>query len=787
MGKNLSRNYYMKPKTKKTILIGLWTLFASIIVGTVLLFFLIAKGVIGYIPEIEELQNPKNKFASEIYTADGEVLGRFFYGKDNRVAVNYTQISPYMIEALVATEDIRFFNHSGIDARSLGRAIILRGLLGKASAGGGSTITQQLAKLLYSPNADNLFQRAMQKPIEWVIAVQLERFYAKEEIIAMYLNQFDFLNNAVGIKSASQVYFNVAPNELTREQAALLVGMCKNPSLFNPNRFPERAKNRRNTVLDQLYKYDYITKQEVDSLKSIPIKLNFQRVDHKLGLAPYFREYLRQTMMADKPQRSNYMSWQMQKYKEDSLAWETNPLYGWCKKNKKPNGSNYNIYADGLRIYTTIDARMQRYAEEAVKEHIGDNLQKRFFNEKRGRSYAPFSRNITPEEMSSILTKAKRQSDRYRNMKKANYTNAEIDRAFAKKIPMSVFTWTGVRDTIMSPMDSIKWQKHFLRCGFMSMDPYNGHVKAYVGGPNFAEFQYDMVTQGKRQVGSTIKPYLYTLAMEEGLTPCQKVPNIPQTFYLEDGKKWTPRNASNSKEGELVTLRWGLANSNNWITAYLMKQITPQALVRMIHSFGIQSHMEPVVSLCLGPADVSVKEMVGAYSSFVNKGIRVEPLFVTRIEDNKGNVLANFTPQLVEIFSEETSYKMLTLLGAVVNEGTGVRLRYRFQLRGEIAAKTGTTQNNSDGWFIATTPQLVAGVWVGGEDRSIHFDNIADGQGANTALPIWAIFMKKVYADTSLPYSENVKFDIPTDIRQGYDCRSEPNTEESFDQIFDLE
>ncbi len=777
----------MKTTTKKNIIIAFWISIATILVSSIIIFTLIANGVIGYIPEIEELQNPKNKFASEIYTSDGEVLGRFFYGKDNRVAVNYQDISPYMIEALLATEDIRFFKHSGIDAIALGRAIVLRGMLGRQSAGGGSTITQQLAKLLYSPSAGNIIQRALQKPIEWVIAVQLERFYSKEEIIAMYLNQFDFLNNAVGIKSAAQVYFNVSPAELNREQAAMLVGMCKNPSLFNPNRFPERATNRRNTVIHQLYKYDYINKSEADSLKQIPLRLDFQRVDHKLGLAPYFREYLRQVMMADKPRKSNYSSWQMQKYKEDSISWETNPLYGWCKKNQKPDGSNYNIYIDGLRIYTTIDARMQRYAEESVKEHIGDNLQNRFFREKRGRSYAPFSRNITPEEMSGILERAKRQSDRYRKMTKANKSKTEIDQAFLKKIPMSVFTWSGTKDTIMSPMDSIKWQKHFLRCGFMAMDPYNGHVKAYVGGPNFAEFQYDMVTQGKRQVGSTIKPYLYTLAMEEGMSPCQQVPNIPQTFFLEDGKKWTPRNASTSKEGELVTLRWGLANSNNWITAYLMKQVTPHALVRMIQSFGVQSHMEPVVSLCLGPADISVKEMVGSYSAFVNKGIRSEPLFVTRIEDNKGNVLANFTPQMFEIFSEATSYKMLTMLGAVVNEGTGVRLRYRYQLRGEIAGKTGTTQNNSDGWFIATTPQLVGGVWVGGEDRSIHFDNIADGQGANTALPIWALFMKKVYADTNLPYNDNARFDIPADIRQRYDCRSEPNLVESFDQIFDLD
>ncbi len=777
----------MDKKKTHTLLKYFWISFASVIVLIVLCFVLIVKGYIGYIPEIEELQNPKNRFATELYTSDGVMFGRYFYGQDNRVAVNYRQISPHVVNALVATEDARFFSHSGIDTKSLVRSIVLRGFFGKKSAGGGSTITQQLAKQLYSPDADNIFQRAFQKPIEWVIAVQLERYYSKEEIIAMYLNQFDFLNNAVGIKSAAQIYFNTEPDKLTTEQSAMLVGMCKNPSYFNPNRFPKRTIERRNTVLSQMCKYDYITKEQRDSLQKMPLELDFKKVDHKLGLAPYLREYLRQIMSANKPEKSDYMAWQMQKYKEDSAAWVDDPLYGWCKKNTKPDGSPYNIYTDGLRIYTTIDSRMQRYAEEAVEEHIGNDLQNKFFQEKKGKSYAPFSRLVSKEEINSIMLKAKRQSDRYLKLKRANVSSAQIDRIFNTRCPMKVFSWKGEIDTVMTPLDSIRYQKHFLRCGFMSMNPFNGHVKAYVGGPNFSQFQYDMVSQGKRQVGSTIKPYLYTLAMEEGLSPCDKVPNIPQTFYLGTGEKWTPRNASHAREGELVTLRWGLANSNNWISAYLMKQFTPQSLVRLIHSFGIQSYIEPVVALCLGPAEVSVKEMVGAYTAFVNKGIRVNPLFVTRIEDNKGNVLATFTPKMNEIFSEETSYKMLSMLGAVVNEGTAVRLRYRYQLRGEIAAKTGTTQNNSDGWFMGVTPELVSGVWVGGEDRSIHFDNMADGQGATTALPIWAIYMQKIYADKTLNYSQNAIFNIPQEARNQNDCKSAPNEEESVDQIFDLE
>jgi len=762
----------------------LWSLFGAGVLLLIILFILIDTGSIGYIPDIAELQNPKNKFATEIYSEDGVLIGRYFYGKDNRVAVKYEDISPYMTQALVATEDARFYVHSGIDVRALFRAAIKRGLFRQKQAGGGSTITQQLAKQLYSPQAGSIIERAMQKPIEWVIAVKLERYYTKEEIIAMYLNQFDFLNNAVGIKSAAQVYFSTTPDKLNIEQSAMLVGMCKNPSYFNPNRFKERTEGRRNTVLEQMRKADYITDAQCDSLKQIPIELKFQKVDHKTGLAPYFREYLRKTLTATKPERGNYASWQDQKFYEDSLAWETNPLYGWCNKNRKPDGSHYSIYTDGLKIYTTLDSRMQRYAEEAVNEHITGYLQPKFFKEKKGKSYAPFSRDITTEERAGILERSKRQSERYIKHKKAGMTKQQIDEAFNTPVPMKIFDGTAYVDTVITPMDSIRWDKYFLRCGFMSINPHNGHVKAYVGGPNFSAFQYDMVTQGKRQIGSTIKPYLYTLAMEEGSHPCDKLPNIQPTIYLPDGNVWQPRDAGKKHIGEMVTLRWGLANSNNWISAQLIRDYSPQALVNLMHSFGIQSYIDPVVSLCLGPCEVSVKEMVSAYTAYVNKGIRIEPLYVTRIEDNKGNLLERFTPQTSEIISEETSYEMLIMLQAVINEGTGVRLRYRYGFKGDIGGKTGTTNNNSDGWFMGVTPELVNGAWVGGEDRSIHFDSMAEGQGASMALPIWAEYMKRVYADSTLHYADTTHFSIPRAITQQYDCRVAPQDMNRTDNIF---
>ena len=739
---------------KKKFATWFWSIVGAGLVAIVLVFWMITKGWLGYLPPLDELQNPKNKFATEIISSDMQLLGRY-YRNENRVGVAYTDISPNMINALIATEDVRFYDHTGVDLKSLFRAVIM---LGKA--GGGSTITQPLAKQLWSPRANNIFERALQKPIEWVIATKLERLYSKEEILTMYLNQFDFLYNAVGIKSAAQVYFSTTPDALKMEEAAMLVGMCKNPSLYNPRRRPENALNRRNTVLNQMEKYDYITQEVCDSLKALPVELKYQSVDHKQGLAPYFREYLRQVLTAKEPKKSNYSEWNQLQYEIDKRQWEENPLYGFCNKNHKPDGTPYDLYQDGLRIYTTIDSRMQQYAEEAVNEHM-QALQKTFFREKRNKSYAPFSQDLTPEDVDAIMTRSMRQTDRYRALKKQGLNDNDIKQVFNTPVAMRVFSYNGLIDTTMTPLDSIRWNKHFLRCGFMSMESHSGAVKAYVGGPNFTHFQYDMVTTGRRQVGSTIKPYLFTLAMDEGMWPCDSTVNDSITLIDGNGVAWTPRDEHVKNQGEMVTLNWGLEKSSNWITAYLMSLFTPEQLVRLMRSFGIEGQLDPVVSLCLGPCEVSVKEMVDAYTTFPNKGIRVEPLYVTRIEDNNGNVLATFTPKTYEIISETTSYKMIHMLQNVMDHGTGVRARFRYGLKVPMGGKTGTSQNHSDGWFVGFTPSLASGVWVGGEDRSIHFDNMSAGQGANMALPIWAMYMQKVYADEELGYSVEEQFDVP--------------------------
>lgn len=740
----------------KKFLVYFWSLFAAGVVVVAVLFWMITKGWLGYLPPLEELQNPKNKYASEVFSADMQSLGRY-YRQANRVGVQYSDLSPELVEALIATEDARFYNHTGVDFKAFMRAVLKLG-----RAGGGSTLTQQLAKQIWSPQANNIFERAMQKPIEWVIATKLERLYSKDEILLMYLNQFDFLYNAVGIKSAAQVYFSTTPAELKVEESAMLVGMCKNPSLYNPVRRPQNARDRRNTVLSQMAKYGYLTEAERDSLQALPIELHYSSVDHKQGIAPYFREYLRNVLTAKEPKESHYSEWNKQQYKIDKYQWDNNPLYGFCNKTTKPDGSPYNLYQDGLRIYTTIDSRMQRYAEEAVDEHM-QSLQKSFFRECRRKRNAPFSISITREEIDGIMTRSMRQTDRYRGMKKAGKTEEEIRAAFNTPVEMQVFTYegNGLIDTVMSPMDSIRWLKTYLRCGFMSMDPLNGHVKAYVGGPDFAHFQYDMATMGRRQVGSTVKPYLYTLAMDEGMSPCDKVVNDSITLYDANGLPWTPRDTHAKNQGDTVTLAWGLRYSSNWITAYLMSMFTPEQLVRLMQSFGIQGQLDPVISLCLGPCEVSVQEMVDAYTTFVNKGIRTEPLYVTRIEDNNGNVLARFAPLTHEIISETTSYKMIQMLQDVVDRGTGVRVRYKYGIKAPMGGKTGTTNNNSDGWFMGFTPSLVSGVWVGGEDRAIHFDNLAEGQGASMALPIYALYMQRVYRDTTLGYSEEEQFDIP--------------------------
>ena len=532
---------------KKKFTTWFWSLVVAGIMAIVLVFWMITMGWLGYLPPLDELQNPKNKFATEVISADMQLLGRY-YRNENRVSVDYTDISPNMINALIATEDVRYYDHTGVDVRSLMRAVMKLG-----RAGGGSTLTQQLAKQLWSPRANNIFERALQKPIEWVIATKLERLYSKEEILTMYLNQFDFLYNAVGIKSAAQVYFSTTPAELKLEEAAMLVGMCKNPSLYNPRRRPENALNRRNTVLNQMCKYDYITEQVCDSLKQLPIELKYQSVDHKQGLAPYFREYLRQMLTAKEPKKSNYSEWNMLQYEIDKRQWEENPLYGFCNKNHKPDGMPYDLYQDGLRVYTTIDSRMQQYAEEAVSEHMQD-LQKSFFREKRRKSYAPFSMDLTEEDIDGIMNRSMRQTDRYRGLKKQGLNENDIRKVFNTPVSMRVFSYDGMIDTTMTPMDSIRWNKHFLRCGFMSMDAHSGAVKAYVGGPNFTHFQYDMVTSGRRQVGSTIKPYLFTLAMDEGMWPCDCTVNDSITLIDGNGVAWTPRDDHHANQGEMVTL-----------------------------------------------------------------------------------------------------------------------------------------------------------------------------------------------------------------------------------------
>lgn len=733
--------------------------------------------------------NPNYKFATEVFSEDGKVLGTYSYSKENRVFVGYNDLSPNIINALIATEDVRFAEHSGIDAYALTRAVVKRGILMQKNAGGGSTITQQLSKQLYSPSADNVMERLFQKPIEWVIAVKLERYYTKEEILTMYLNKFDFLNNAVGIKTAAFTYFGCEPKDLKIEEAATLVGMCKNPSLYNPVRYNERSRGRRNVVLDQMRKAGYITEAERDSLQALPLKLKYNRVDHKEGLATYFREYLRGVLTAKKPDKANYRGWQMQKYYEDSLDWENNPLFGWCEKNTKKDGTKYNLYTDGLKIYTTLDSRMQQYAEDAVTEHLKE-LQGYFFKEKKGAKKAPYTFRLTQEQVDEILGRAMRLSDRYRIMKKAGATEAEIKKAFDTPEEMSVFSWEGEKDTIMTPMDSIRYYKFFLRAGFMSMDPRSGHVKAYVGGPNYHYFQYDMAMVGRRQVGSTIKPFLYTLAMENGFSPCDEVRHVEYTLIDENGKPWTPRNANKKLIGDMVTVKWGLANSDNWITAYLMSKLNPYNLKRLIHTFGVRNRdIVPSVSLCLGPCEISVGEMVSAYTAFPNKGIRVAPLFVTRIEDNDGNVLVTFAPEMQEVISVSSAYKMLVMLRAVVNEGTGGRVR-RLGVKADMGGKTGTTNYNADGWFMGFTPSLVSGCWVGGEDRDIHFDTMLHGQGASMALPIWTKYMVKVLGDKSLGYDENETFQLP----EGYDpCKDDVNLEgdthieepiEGLDELF---
>ena len=749
---------------RKKVIIGLWGAVVALMVTCFTLLVMIFKGWIGYMPDLYQLNNPVNKFASQVLTSDGKLMGTWSYSNANRVFVSFDQLPQHLVNALVATEDERFYGHCGIDFRALGRAVIKRGLMGQKSAGGGSTLTQQLAKQLYSERAENTTERLLQKPIEWIIALKLERFYTKDEIITLYLNYFDFLYNAVGIKTAAKTYFNKDPKELTVTESALLVGMCKNPSYYNPVRHPERCTERRNVVLGQMKKCGYITDSEFQNYKAEPLAIKFTRIDHKVGMAPYLREHLRKILMANRPNRLDYASWQYEKYYEDSLAWETDSVYGWCNKHKKRDGSHYNVYTDGLKIYCTIDSRMQQYAEEAVQEHVLGHLQPIFDKENQKNPRAPYNVSNSTEQYEKLLARAMRQSGRWNTMKRAGYSEEEIRKAFDVPVEMTIYTPTGDMETTMTPRDSILYYKKFLRSAFMCMDNRTGEVKAYVGGTNFRHFGYDMATHGKRQVGSTIKPFLYTLAMESGKTPCDLVSNERASYG-----GWSPRGGGG---GGYLTLKQALASSNNTCSAHLISELTPVQFVQMLRQFGVkQKYIGANMTLCLGSLEISLEEMISAYSAFPNKGVRKKPLYVTRIEDSEGNVVADLSsgipPQSYEVMSAPSSYRMITLLKGVINGGTGIRMRARYGIQSPMGGKTGTTNGNSDGWFMGFTPSLTFGAWVGGEERSIHFNSTSIGQGASAALPICALFLKKVFHDGRLGYNPNQEFDIPSDH---HDC-----------------
>ena len=747
----------MSKSYRKKVFI-LWFLLSSPIIFLSIIIFLTSQGLLGDLPTFDQLENPKNNLATEIISEDGVVLGKYFY--ENRSSARYSELPSSLVEALIATEDIRFYTHSGIDAIALLRAV--KGQFLGGNSGGASTISQQLAKMLFTEKPASGVERVMQKFKEWVIAVRLEKQYTKEEILSMYFNKFDFVNNAVGIKSAAQVYFNTIPQQLSTQESAMLVGMFKNPSLYNPNRRLEITTSRRNVVLNQMSKYGFITKEQSDSLKNLPIVLDFKKADHNEGLAPYFREHLR------------------------------GELKNWCEQNKKADGTNYNLYTDGLKIYTGINSRMQTHAEQAVKTHIA-SLQEDFDKHWKGYSNAPFPKDFSRDQINAIIDQAMRRSERYRRLKSAGKSKKEIKNTFNKKVPMSIFSWQGEIDTIMSPRDSIKYYKFFIRSGMMSMDPVTGLVKAYVGGINYKHFKYDHVKVGKRQVGSTFKPFLYALAMQEGLSPCDEVPNVPVVFEKQQwglAQDWIPKNSDSKYEGMLLSMKFGLANSINTITAYIMKQFGPHAVLDLARKMGITNNLQPVPSICLGTFDLSVYEMVGAYSTFVNKGLWTEPVLITRIEDKNGVIIQEFQPKVNEAMSKQTADIMVRMLQGVVDGvynpaaditmGTGVRLRRKYKFENNIGGKTGTTQNNSDGWFMGITPQLVTGVWSGNEDRSAHFRSTFYGQGANMALPVWAEYMQKVYRDSLELGIYPQEFDIPAAVDLLLDCQANKLGNENF-------
>ena len=762
----------MRDKKFRKNIIWFWVIISLPAVFLLTLFLLISANKLGPIPSFEELENPDNSLAAEVYSEDNVLLGKFYI--QNRTWTDYEDISPYVIDALISTEDIRFKRHSGIDFRGLARVLVKTIMLGK-NTGGGSTITQQLAKNLFLPrdlSNDPAIVRASRLAIakfkEWQTAVKLERSYTKEEIITMYLNVFDFIYNAVGINSAARIYFNTTPDSLNIEQSAMLVGMLKNSVAYNPLRNEESALKRRNVVISQMERYGYISRAVADSVSQLPLGLDLREDSHNTGLATYFREYIRSTMSSREPQRERFYS--DDTYNEALWRWQNDPLYGWCYKNTKPDGSPYNIYRDGLRIYTTLNSKMQTYAEEALTEHLSQNLQPVF--DKRAKNYRnpPYSNDLTTAQVNQIMARSVRQSDRYQSMRRAGVPEDSITLAFNTPVPMKLFSWEGERDTVMTPLDSIRYYKFFVRSAFMAMDPHTGHVKAYIGGPDFRYFKYDAVTQQKKQVGSTIKPFLYTLAMQDGYSPCYEVENIERTFEVND-TIWRPRSSGPVEyHGKMVTLKWGLAQSENYISAWLMKQFSPQAVVDIMQRMGIRSFIDPVVSIFLGTSDLSVEEMVGAYGTFVNKGVYTRPLYVTRIEDRNGNVISTFTPFIDEVISEEDAYLMTSLLQGVVTNGTAVRLRLTYKLTNQMGGKTGTTQNHSNGWFMGVMPDLVAGVWTGWEDQAIHFEDLSMGQGANMALPVFGIFMQKLLADKDFSVIAESQFEAPPGFNVELDC-----------------
>ena len=792
---------YSKGK-KRTIMALLWAAFLIPTAAIVIVFWLIATERVGYIPPFEELENPKSNLASQIISSDGVLLGKYY--KENRTQINFSELSPNVVNALLATEDVRFYDHYGIDLTALFR--VAKGLAtGHTSSGGGSTISQQLAKNLYNmrdhERPKGLFGKIVMKLQEWVTAVRLERRYTKDEIMMMYLNTVGFGHNAFGIESAAKIFFNKKTNDLKLEEAAVLVGLLKAPTKYSPKRAnnEKNSVGRRNTVLSQIEKYQkdlnektgykMLSHNQYDSLRQTKIKLDYSPETHVEGLATYFREFLRTFMTATKPDKSKYASFQMEIYKEDSTNWADNPLYGWCVKNPKPDGSPRNIYNDGLKIYVTIDSRMQKYAEEAIEEHIGlgytaldrkhGSLQDLFESAELKNKKEPFSRRLSKEQIAQIMMQSVKRSERYRVAKKVKKLDSvAIMKEFKTPVEMTVFSWkspTRNIDTVMTPWDSILYYKRFLRSAMMSMDPITGYVKAYVGGINYQHFKYDQVSLGRRQVGSTFKPFVYTIAMMHGISPNHKVPNVEVTFDMPGmtPPTYTPKYSKSSKDGQIITLRTGLALSLNQISAWVMKQFNPQSVIDVVRKLGITAPIDPVPAICVGAAEVKLKEMVAAYCGFANKGMYSEPIFVTEIRDNTGNTITKFSQKHRQAFDEITAYKMIIMMQGVIDGGTAGRVRRWFGIKGDVAGKTGTTNLNADGWFIGYTPRLVSGVWTGGEERSIQFTNGYYGQGSEMALPVWGLYMRKVYADKSLGYDETQKFTAPQGVNMEEIMRTE--------------